>query len=122
MTDIEATIAELRELELSLHKAEIRVSRERVAARLTDDFLEFGRSGAVYDKALLLDVLAQEDGSAPPPVVTEFAVRLLAPAVALVTYRTLTTKRETLRSSIWRREDKGWRMAFHQGTPVTAAP
>lgn len=118
MTDIEATTAELRELELSLHRAEIRVSRMRVGAVLTDDFLEFGRSGTVYDKALLLDLLAQEDGSTPPPTVTDFAVKLLAPAVALVTYRTLTTKRETLRSSIWRREGKAWRMAFHQGTPV----
>jgi hypothetical protein len=120
MADLEATIAELRELELSLHKADIRASRERVAAALTDDFLEFGRSGAVYDKALLLDLLAQEGGSAPPPPVSDFNVRLLAPGVALVTYRTLAPKRETLRSSIWRREGTHWRMAFHQGTVVPA--
>jgi len=121
MTDEQATIAELRELEMSLHRAEVRRSRQRVAAALTDDFLEFGRSGTVYDKALLLDLLAQENGSAPPPSISDFAVRFLSPSLALVTYRALAPKRETLRSSIWRREGPTWRMTFHQGTPVPAA-
>jgi hypothetical protein len=118
MTDQHATIAKLRELELSLHRPDVRASRERVGQLLTDDFVEFGRSGTVYDKSLLLDLLARENGSAQPPPVSEFAVRFLAPDVALVTYRALAPKRETLRSSIWRREGSGWRMTFHQGTAV----
>ena len=120
MTEQDATTAELRELELSLHKPEIRRSRERVAQLLTDDFLEFGRSGTVYDRRLILDLLSQENGSAPPPPVADFAVRFLAADVALVTYRTLAPRRETLRSSIWRHEGSGWRMTFHQGTPIPA--
>ncbi len=121
MTDHQATIAELRELELSLHRAEIRVSRERVGTLLADDFIEFGRSGTVYSKSLLLDLLSRENGSAPPPPVADFAVRFLASDIALVTYRTLAPKRETLRSSIWRHDNSGWRMSFHQGTAVPAA-
>ena len=116
--DQAAAISTLRELELSLHRAEIRSSRERAAQLLADDFVEFGRSGTVYDKNLLLDLLAQERGASPPPPVADFAVRFLAPTVALVTYRTLAPKRETLRSSIWRLEGSRWCMTFHQGTAI----
>ena len=113
-----AIISELRAQELSLHLAEVRNSRGRVSRLLADDFLEFCRSGCVYDKTAIIELLANENSTASPPVIDDFTARFLSPEVAPVTYRTVTINRETLRSSIWRLEGGNWRMTFHQGTPV----
>ncbi len=117
--DQAAITAKLRELELSLHRADIRRSRDRVAALLADDFVEFGSSGRVYDKAMIIELLARDQDNAPPPTVNDLVVRFLTPEVALVTYRAVATKRETLRSSLWLLSRGRWRMTFHQGTPTT---
>lgn len=119
--DQQAATAEIRQLELSLHRADVRGSRERVDQLLADDFMEFGKSGSVYDKCLLIEVLAQERGGSPQLSVEDFAVRFLSETIALATYRATAPSRRTLRSSIWRHESSGWRMTFHQGTPIPPA-
>jgi hypothetical protein len=51
-------------------------------------------------------------------------VELLAPTVALLTYRIhrhSTSPVHTLRSSIWRLHGNRWQMVFHQAT-LTSAP
>ncbi|MBI1210787.1 MAG: DUF4440 domain-containing protein [Alphaproteobacteria bacterium] len=118
--DRNATISEIRELELSLHRLDVRTSRERVEQLLADDFTEFGRSGRIYDKRMIVDLLAQET-SDTPPAVAEFEARFLSEAIVLVTYRAIRAAEQTLRCSIWRRESAGWRMTFHQGTPIPGA-
>ena len=50
----------LRILEESLHTPEVRASREATDALLADDFVEFGNSGTVYDKASILVALQEE--------------------------------------------------------------
>ena len=89
---------------------------------MTPDFVEFASAGRVYDRAALVEELL---GKEPPPIgVEDFTVRELAPAVALVTYRSVIDRRAgdpptiALRSSIWRREDGRWRMTFHHWTPA----
>ena len=117
--DQAAIAANLRDLELSLHRTDVRRSSERVAELLADDFVEFGSSGRVYDKPTIVKLLAHDQDNAPPPIVTDFVVRFLSPEVALVTYRAVATERETLRSSLWLLSHGQWRMTFHQGTPTT---
>ena len=109
---------ELRDLELSLHRSEVRHSRERVSSLLADDFVEFGSSGRVYNKTTIVELMVHEQDRAPPPAVYDFDVRFLSPEVALITYRAVAADRKTLRSSIWRLEGGSWCMAFHQGTPA----
>jgi hypothetical protein len=95
---------------------------DRVAQLLADDFVEFGSSGRSYDKASIIAALRDESPTAI--TATDFAVRLLAPEVALVTYRSCLQAQpdvHALRSSIWRRDGDAWRMVFHQGT-LAAAP
>lgn len=121
VTEQQTTIAKIRELELSLHRPEVRASRERVGRLLADDFMEFGSSGRVYDKRTIIDVLAQETGETPPPAAEDFAVRFLSDTIALATYRTLRPTRQILRCSVWRQDAEGWRMIFHQGTPTNGA-
>ncbi len=77
---------------------------------IADDFLEFGRSGRVWTRDAIRDVL--EGPPCSPGPIDGFDVTELAEGVALVTYRTADANR----SSIWVRRDGRWQMRFHQGT------
>ena len=109
-------------LERALLDPSIRTDPERVADLLSDDFVEFGSSGHVWTKATTIAGLAAEDSGVSVALnVTDVQVRLLAAEAALVTY-VVSRKSpgeaeiQTLRSSVWKREDGNWRMLFHQGT------
>jgi hypothetical protein len=110
--------AEILALETELLRPETRLSPPRLA----DDFLEFTASGATCDKAACLAALPRQP--AAHFEIDAFALRLLAPTLALATYRLTQAgsagPSHSLRSSLWRREAGGWRMAFHQGTPAAA--
>ena len=96
---------------------EVRANPSRVRQLLHDDFLEFGSTGRVYNKKVLLDMLRHERPSTV--VIRDFAVRQLASDTALVTYRTVgRSGQEARRSSVWIRQDGEWRMVFHQGTRI----
>jgi len=116
----EAAATELKRLELLLMNPAIRRDRVRVAGLLAEDFEEFGSSGRVWTREMMLQQLQRETYS--PPVVECFECWMLAGDVALVTYRALqlneaTGKRTvTLRSSFWIRMSGSWKMRFHQGT------
>ena len=114
-----AAFAELQILEFLLMDPAVRRDRERVAALLSDDFIEFGSSGQVWSRDSTLEQLATQTYEAP--VVEDFACMMLAENVALVTYRSVRTKAtgerdESLRSSVWTRESDIWRICFHQAT------
>ena len=114
----------LRNLEESLLTPEVRASRDATDALLADDFVEFGSSGTVYDKASILAALHEEatEGAQIERRTSDWDVRVLSADAALLTYR--IERREapdgrwsaSLRSSIWRRTGSQWRMMFHQGT------
>jgi hypothetical protein len=112
--------ARLIALERELHDPDVRKSA-RVAELLADSFIEFGSSGRVLSREHIIANLRAET-----PAKGEargFRVTLLAPNVALVTYRSLRKTQppvRRLRSSIWRREGRTWKMVFHQGTPIPA--
>lgn len=113
-------------LETSLHRPEVRSSSALVESLLAEGFLEFGKSGRVYDKQTMLAALAEEALSPVDamPQVIDFRVAALSSETVLITYRSIRAscgawkRRETLRSSIWKFGGKRWEMVFHQGTPV----
>jgi hypothetical protein len=112
-------IAELKRLEEALWRPETRLSPEWMDAVLAEDFVEFGASGRVYDRAAtLVPDTGSLDVELPLP---EFSARLLAPSIALVTYVSVQklpsgADRRARRSSVWTLTDAGWKLAFHQGT------
>jgi len=113
--------SKIEDLELCLLQPDVRRSG-RVAELLDEDFVEFGSSGRVFDKAEIVASIQ----AAPPVAVTatHCRVRLLAPQLALITYRAHRHSRppvHTLRSSLWCLREGRWRMIFHQGT-LAAAP
>ena len=119
-----------RSLEQALHRPEVRASREAVAALLADSFVEFGSSGRIWHKAVVVDALAKEtaDADSSLPELSDFAAQALAPDIVLVTYRSVrrapgeAEERSVLRSSIWKQIGDTWQMLFHQGTMVPPPP
>jgi hypothetical protein len=117
----------LKSLEETLLDPAFRKNSEQVSALLTDDFLEFGSSGRTFDKAAILEDLSNE----PPhqtALLSDFAIRHLAPEVILVTYRTTRHDssaqiiHQAQRSSIWINRNGTWQITFHQGTITNADP
>jgi len=114
----------IRALEEELFKQSVRGSPEAVSNLLADSFVEFGRSGRVYEKEEVVRRLAA--GSIEPPethIARDFVPRPLADDVVLLTYRSFrlaedTEDRQTLRSSLWKFISGRWQMVFHQGTPT----
>jgi hypothetical protein len=115
-----AVAAQLLRGEMLLLDPGVRRDRVRVAALLTEDFLEFGASGRVWSRDQILNLLASE--TYVPPIVEDFVCHRVADGVVLVTYRAVrshtdTGQREvTLRSSLWTLRAGKWRVRFHQGT------
>lgn len=89
---------------------------------LSDDFIEFGSSGRVFDKGAIIEAVAGQ--KTVHIEMTDFRTSLLAPDIVLATYRASITRQDTdsatlsLRSSIWKLSSGQWRMVFHQGTPI----
>jgi hypothetical protein len=125
MTTPPAEAPLLRRLEEELLKPEVRHSPDQVGALLSDDIVEFGSSGRVFNKQQIIEALKQE-GPRDPTIrlsVVDFVARRLASDVTLVTYRIIqegdpgTRQESSLRSSIWKLIEGRWQMVFHQGTP-----
>ena len=115
-------LADIRSLEEALHRPEVRRSRETLEALLSEQFVEFGASGAVYNRATIIDLLIQENDSDNDDLrATNYALMSISHDAVLLTYESERTqndgsKRYVLRSSIWKRNDDRWQMLFHQGT------
>jgi hypothetical protein len=115
----------LKSLEERLLDPTVRRDPEAVSSHLTDDFLEFGGSGRVFDKAAILEDL-QDEPPRPASLLTDFKARELAPNVILATYKATRLNAagepigQSWRSSIWTLIDGQWQITFHQGTPIPA--
>jgi hypothetical protein len=121
--DHSAVLAALQALEVELHHPGVCCTPDQLEQLLHADFHEVGRSGLPYDRATVLAYLQQV--TEPPPVVSDdFRLALLAPGVALLTYRAAERQadgalgRYTHRSSLWVQTAMGWQLRHHQGTPA----
>jgi hypothetical protein len=114
----------IRGLEQELFRQSVRGSPDAVNNLLADSFVEFGRSGSIYEKNEVIQSLAAESTETPDTLTArDFVLRPLADGVVLLTYRSFRPaedgeQRHTLRSSIWKFMDGRWQMLFHQGTPA----
>lgn len=109
----------LFELEERLLQPGIRKSIEELDNLLADEFVEFGSSGRIFNKGIIMNRLPNE--TIIQMTLMDFEAKLLAPDVALTTFKVLkhTNMQYSLRSSIWKLKEEKWQMIFHQGTPTT---
>lgn len=110
--------------ERALLTAQVRASATRLQALLAEDFVEFGASGRRYTRQDIVAELAQEADQTRYSADTFECVEL---APGLVQLRYVSRREDAAgvrlarRSSLWRQETAGWRMVFHQGTPLPDA-
>ena len=115
----------IRLLEEKLLAPATRRSAVELDELLAVGFVEFGRSGNVYDKRVVIGRIQKEETSRM--TLSDFKIVGLAPNVILATYRSRKMEADgqksySLRSSIWRRAGDKWQMFFHQGTAAAAKP
>jgi uncharacterized protein (DUF952 family) len=101
-----------------------RADQEWMDHVLHADFTEVGRSGRLYDREQAIGATDYPYECELP--LDELDVVFPSEDVALVTY----VSRESLhgeelpahRTSLWLHTDEGWRLRFHQGTPLPPGP
>ena len=108
----------IRDLEERLLTRDVRTSRQALADLLTDDFVEIGASGTVYNKDSIIGALLTETHR--EVAVSDFNVLEMSSDQAQATYVATIADTGTVsrRSSVWRYQQGVWRMAFHRGTPI----
>jgi hypothetical protein len=104
-------------LEQTLLQHDARSKIEVLDRLLADDFVEYGSSGRIFNKQVILKRLPSEQTM--KMTLSHFEMKLLAPNVVQTTFQLYKheTKQHSLRSSIWKRNEDHWQMVFHQGTP-----
>jgi len=112
----------LKEKEIALQQPDVRKDMHQLGTILHDDFLEIGRSGKIYNKS---DMMAELKHEEPIRFWSEdYKIKLISDGIALLTYVSSVISdngnydNHIRRSSLWIHTDKGWRIIFHQGTPV----
>ncbi|WP_433738652.1 DUF4440 domain-containing protein [Pseudomonas putida] len=106
----------LLRLEQRLLSEATRCNADELSGLLADDFIEFGASGSIWTKAEVIQQLPKDSFS--QRTISQFAIKPLSENTALVTYQCHTETSNSLRSSIWRKQNEQWQMLFHQGTPI----
>jgi hypothetical protein len=109
-------LEELLPLEEQLLAFGVACDRACAEALLAEEFREFGGSGRVLSRAVVMT----EIGDAPERshALSEAACTPLGAEHALLTYRVVVDGRESIRGSLWVRRNGRWQMLFHQGTRV----
>jgi hypothetical protein len=122
MTDeSERAVQAAMDAEFRLLDPEVRAFPARVLELLHPEFTEFGVSGRRWDMNSILAVTSGGTVSSKSPVqVSEVSGVVLAPGVVHLTYFADNQGRRAWRSSLWRLTERGWRMYFHQATPVAS--
>lgn len=110
----------VKQLELSLLQPEVRKSREKLDKLVSDDFIEIGSSGKIFDKKHVLEDLPEME--APKFLINSFETKELAPDLIMTIFQISKTlaNQTTLsqRSSVWKKNNGNWQMIFHQGTII----
>lgn len=120
---VEGALDEVIAGELALMDPAVRASRALFERLLDPEFVEVGSSGRRYTYEDMLAWLPEHSGSSRGgPRYRPSAIEgvLLAPGLIHLTYETDFDGLHVRRSSLWRKrsEETGWRMYYHQGTPV----
>ncbi|MBT2443258.1 nuclear transport factor 2 family protein [Streptomyces sp. ISL-36] len=102
----------------------VRSSRALARQLLDPDFVEVGSSGRRWTYEEMIAALPEMPGGADGQRYEPSAMSgtVLAPGLVHLTYETVIDGLRARRSSLWRwdPEGSGWRMYYHQATPVPA--
>ena len=85
--------------------------------RIDDEFIEYGKSGEVFDKNSIIEYLNNLDTDRDIKIVS-FKIKNIKEDLLIANYISYEKeiKTKALRTSIWRKKDSDWKLYFHQGT------
>ncbi len=111
----------MKSLELSFFDFSIRHSFDKLDELVVDDFIEYGRSGKIFNKQEIIGLLLNSE--APGVKLENFKIKILSGDLLLVNYLSIIGNHKkqaerTLRTSIWKLHEGKWKIIFHQGTPL----
>jgi len=107
------------ELEMDFMRADFCRDINRLSGRISDDFMEFGRSGGRSDKHTVVDYLSQITADRKIAL-SDFHIMQISDHSYLATYcaKWENNGRISNHSSIWINENGKWMILFHQGTII----
>lgn len=117
-------LEELRGREPIFHTPAFGLTAEQFLRSTAPGYWEVGASGRRYSRAAILAWARKQpehfvDASAAGWRTEDFGLLQLGPEIYLLTYTLDQNGRRTRRSTIWRRDNDGWRILYHQGTIVS---
>ena len=116
-------LEELRRREPIFHTPRFAATLDEVEHAVAPEFWEVGASGRRYSRSFILHMLATDparyvNAEEAGWTADGFAVRRLGPSTYLLTYLLDQAGRRTRRVTIWEQAADGWRILYHQGTPI----
>ena len=104
----------IRNLELELASLEGRRNIDRLALLFSEDFEECGKSGKIFNKADIVDLLLNEEYQKIS--FSNFRFTNLSDTAILVKYDSDCRAVKSHRSSVWIKTGGNWKILYHQGT------
>ena len=112
-----AVLAQIGALEQRLLDPEVRARPDEVERLLHPDFREVGASGRTWTRAALVAALRDDPGAGA--AMDDVQATRVTEDVVLLTYTAVPPAGpRSRRSSVWVASAGGWRVVFHQGTPL----
>jgi hypothetical protein len=114
---------ELKAREPIFHRPEFGATRHDFERMTASDFWEVTASGRRISREFVLNTLENRYAKPTEEVweIADFFCQEIAAENYLVTYTLFQGERVTRRATIWRRAADGWKIVYHQGTPVAAS-
>ena len=105
-------MSQVFELEKALLSNEVRRNPQALNLLIADDFVEFGKSGKVWNKCDILASLPLQCEAQYE--ILHFSVIFETSSIACVEYKLSESGEISLRRSIWKFIDKRWQMVLHK--------
>ncbi len=110
--ELESVKLEILHLEKALLSNEVRRNVEALSELIADDFIEFGKSGKVWNKGDVLASLPLENEIQYE--IANFRVTFETSSIVCVEYQLSEDGEISLRRSIWKFIDERWQMVLHK--------
>lgn len=112
---------EIKSLELTLLHADVRKHPDLLNTLLDSEFEEINSAGYIVSRAEVVNWLTNKETDCHWAL-ENFRLRRLADDMVLVMYQLRKAEAgsavSSLRSSIWKHKNRGWKMLYHQGTKI----
>ena len=123
---MEAIAEQIQRLELKLLQADLNAHPVYIDELLAENFEEIDNHGQIHTKSDVIHWLKRKDPNLPW-VFESFRVKVLSDDWVLAIYSLQKTGQPdtgsagSIRTSLWHRQGRHWKMVFHQATKLAGA-